>query len=173
MPSEMLRAPKFPQRLKSDEIVDDSSEVSKNDDKKNKPHRGLMSHIIIRRPNRQELQLDTSDLSANQSDGSEDALVGASDNMTGQKSGQKISSSKRKRARSMEKLEITLDEKQVLKERLSVYFIVDNLIAKQPKKDAHTAIKKERIEKWYRMVTYGLDDDIAHKVFKPNEVTTS
>lgn len=90
--------------------MDDSSEVSKNDDKKNKPHRGLMSHIIIRRPNRQELQLDTSDLSANQSDGSEDGLVG-DEKSAAQRSERKMTASKRKRARSMDKVEISLDER--------------------------------------------------------------
>lgn len=36
-------------------------------------------------------------------------------------------------------------------------FIMDQLIYKLPKKEQKIALKTDRLEKWYQMVTYGLD----------------
>lgn len=40
-----------------------------------------------------------------------------------------------------------------------------NLIDKLPKDDAKQAVKAERLEKWFKMITYGLDSDLEHLVF--------
>jgi hypothetical protein len=47
---------------------------------------------------------------------------------------------------------------------LGVLFIMDNLIEKLPKNIRQTALKKDRMTKWYKMISYGLDSDISHKV---------
>jgi hypothetical protein len=46
-------------------------------------------------------------------------------------------------------------------------FMMIHLIDKLRKDDAKTALKKERLEKWHKMITYGLDSDLEHLVLKP------
>ena len=57
-----------------------------------------------------------------------------------------------------------VDEEIRKKCRLGVLFMQDHLIAKLSKKQQATALKSDRVAKWYKMVTYGLDSDIADKV---------
>ena len=59
--------------------------------------------------------------------------------------------------------------KRIVEEaRLGVHFVVDNLIDVLPKKQQLTATKRDRMDKWYNMITYGLDQEIAHKVLAEN-----
>jgi hypothetical protein len=41
---------------------------------------------------------------------------------------------------------------------------MDQLIDQLPKKEKLTATKRNRMDKWFNMITYGLDSEIAHKV---------
>lgn len=50
--------------------------------------------------------------------------------------------------------------------RLGVYFQADMLLSNLTQSELFTATKKIRIDKWHVMITYGFDQDIAHKVFK-------
>lgn len=43
---------------------------------------------------------------------------------------------------------------------------MDILLEKLNSSELRTTVKKLRIDKWHVMVSYGLDADIAHKVFK-------
>lgn len=119
--------PHLPRAYAQGELDSDEAKEAKKQFRK----QGLMQGLVIRRPNKRELQLDTST--------SEDG--------------------------QQEKLEIFVDDDFILRERLSVYFIVDFLILKLRPSDASEAIKKSRLDKWHKMITSGLDSDIAHKVF--------
>lgn len=63
-------------------------------------------------------------------------------------------------------LEIRVDRDFVERSRLGVYFQVDMLLGNLTQAELFTATKKLRIDKWHVMITYGFDQDIAHKVFK-------
>lgn len=43
---------------------------------------------------------------------------------------------------------------------------MDELISKLPEAQKNIAMKRDRRNKWSKMVSYGLDLDIAEKVFK-------
>jgi hypothetical protein len=60
--------------------------------------------------------------------------------------------------------EIKLSKEQIEKLRLDVFFQVEHLIKAVPEKQRSLAMKSERQEKWFKMVSYGLDEDLKHKV---------
>lgn len=65
-----------------------------------------------------------------------------------------------------EQPEIIITPQIIQKERLGVYFLIDQLLENLTSSELDTTMKKIRIDKWHVMITYGLDQDIAHKVFK-------
>lgn len=65
-----------------------------------------------------------------------------------------------------ESLRIKLPKNIVKDARLGVYFMQEELLNKMGAKYKKTAVKKDRLDKWFKMVSYGLDKDLVKKVIK-------
>ena len=62
-----------------------------------------------------------------------------------------------------------IDNKIVENCKLGSYFINDELSNNLSQSEINIATKKDRLEKWFKMVCYGLDTDIAHKTISKND----
>ena len=67
-------------------------------------------------------------------------------------------------------MEVKLDIKIKNLARLGPAFTKEHLIDVLPKKERQKALKRDRLEKWFKMVTYGLDSDIAHRVVSKEDL---
>jgi hypothetical protein len=47
--------------------------------------------------------------------------------------------------------------------RIGVYFQYDELIKSLPSSLQRNSVKQSRMEKWFKMITYGLDEDLVSK----------
>ena len=127
----------FP-KVKIVETLNESENHSSKSGKSRLRFQGLMQSIS--RPSRKDLQMNTSDLSDDES---------------------VLSESKR--------LEIKLGANEVQEKRISVFFLVDELLEKMRVEDPghfNEAMKTDLVEQWFDMVTYKLDEDICYKVFE-------
>lgn len=48
--------------------------------------------------------------------------------------------------------------------RIGVYFQYDELLKTLPSTLQRNSVKQSRMDKWFKMITYGLDEDLANKV---------
>ena len=63
-------------------------------------------------------------------------------------------------------MRIKLPKNIVKDAQLGVYFMQEELLHKMGAKYRKTAVKKDRLDKWFKMVSYGLDKDLVKKVIK-------
>ena len=108
----------------------------------------ILQEKKIRRPNWRDLQLDaTVDMDDDDNDGVDD-----------------------EEAAELMCEQVSLEEQKRL--RLGVYFVIDELLKRLPEENRLVATKKSRLEKWFEMVSYGLDPDVKYKVFKHTSKTS-
>ncbi len=94
-----------------------------------------MQGVIIRRPKPMDLIIDTCDLIDEE-----------------QAQGEVVPTQKH---------EVKIEHDVQVKCRLGLMFIMDQLVLKLSKKEQKIALKSDRLDKWYQMISYGLDTDIA------------
>lgn len=125
----------FP-RLKSgsDEAFNESENVSNKSSKSKHRFQGLMQ--LISRPNRQQLQMNTSDMSEDES----------------------VVSSKEIKLSSED-----IHSKRIAIYFI-VDALLESMRVEDPE-GLKKVMKQKYIEKWHEMITHGLDDDICYKVF--------
>ena len=120
-------------------------------------NKNMMQGTIIRNPKPINLQFDTSDEFENDN---EDQVFEKS----GADEGDEIK--QQNQIRKNQRLEVILNHKIAEEARLGVLFQQEYLIDNLPKKEQLIATKRDRLDKWYNMITYGLDQEVAHKVIK-------